>query len=404
MRKREITSILLIAGTCIGGGTIALPMVLAKIGIIPSVLITIAIWLLNYYPSLSGVELNLRSDRGMSLGELGRKISGNGAQAIGEISVKTVSFASLAIHLCGSSSIIHKLVEEYLHYDMSVLTIESCLAAFGIVILLLPFRMISIINNIMFTCLITVFFTLLCSMISLVDCSKMPWTMTDVSIKNCLSVCPIIFTSYGYQLILHTLRDYGGKNSALLRKSVFFGGLIPTLVYILWSSSSLSVVFKANSDFFAQMVAGNISVGDFVKELANASSMPNFQILVWWMSIMSILTSYLGVSLGLAESINLSLKNHMREGTLLKFLRKPIAAILTIIPAYIVSAMYPDAFIKILGFAGVLFVIIGISLPTYLLFKDGMQKLYFKELKQIPLIISFIAGLVIMAAEIFINN
>lgn len=404
MRKREITSILLVVGTCIGGGTIALPMVLAKIGIISSILITIAIWLLNYYPSLFGVELNLRSDRGMSLGELGQKISGNGARMIGEVTVKAVSFASLAIHLCGSSSIIHKLIEEYLHYDMSVLAIQSCIAVFGIIMLLLPFKIISTLNNVMFACLIAVFFTLLLSMMTLVDFSRMPWMPTDLSIRNCLSVCPIIFTSYGYQLILHTLRDYGGKNPSLLRKSVLFGGIIPTLVYILWSGSSLGVVFKANSGFFAQMVAENISVGEFVNELANASSMPNFTILVWVMSILAILTSFLGVSLGLGDSINLSLKTYIKEDSSLKLFRKFIASILTIAPAYVISAQYPDAFIKILGFAGILFVIIGIALPIYLLFKDGMQKLYFNELRRKPLIISFIAGVVVMAIEIFINN
>ena len=161
MRKREVTSVLLVAGTCIGGGTIALPMVLAKIGIIPSLLIMIAIWLLNYYPSLAGAELNLRSEQGLSLGALGKKFSGRGAQLVGEVSVKVLSYAALTIHLCGSSSIIQKLLEEYLHCNISVLTIESCIAFSGAVLLFFPFKVISALNNLMFSCLILVFFMLL---------------------------------------------------------------------------------------------------------------------------------------------------------------------------------------------------------------------------------------------------
>lgn len=70
--QKQITSTLLVAGMCIGGGTIAIPMVLAKLGIIPSAIITLLVWFLNYYPSLAGMELNLRSERGLSLGALGK--------------------------------------------------------------------------------------------------------------------------------------------------------------------------------------------------------------------------------------------------------------------------------------------------------------------------------------------
>ena len=397
--RKQISSALLIAGTCIGGGTIALPMVLAKIGIIPSLLIMLMIWLLNYYPSLAGAELNLRSERGLSLGELGKILSGRGAQAIGEISVKLLSYAALTIHLCGSSSIIQKLLEEYLHCNMSILTIETCMALFGIALLMFPFKIISACNNAMFTGLIVLFLMMLCSMTRLIDFSNIPW-MTDLSLKDALSVTPVIFAAFGYQLILHTLRDYCGRDKNMLRNSLFFGSLIPTIVYALWSSASLSVVFKSNPDFFMQMMRGQIEVGEFVKVLANASSLSNFQLMVWWMSILAIFTSYLGVSLGLADSLNLSLKEKMKSGSM----RKLSASLLTILPAYFVAALVPNAFIKILGFAGAMFVVIGILIPVYLLFKTGKQKLYFTELKKFSLLFCIAAGLCVMGAQIFINN
>ena len=399
MRKRELTAVLLVAGTCIGGGTIALPMVLAKVGIVPSLLIMIGIWLLNYYPSLAGAELNLRSEQGLSLGTLGKNFSGRGAQLVGEISVKVLSYAALTIHLCGSSSIIQKLLEEYLHCNASTLTIESCIAFSGAVLLFFPFKVISALNNFMFSCLILVFLMLLGAIVSMVDLSEMP-LMTNPSMVDLLSVTPVIFAAYGYQLILHTLRDYCGKAPSMLRKSLFFGSLIPTVVYILWASSSLSVIFRANPEFFSQMVAGKVEVGAFVSELAKVSDTQNFQILVWWMSILAILTSFLGVSLGLAESLNLSLKDHVESTGV----RKSLASVLTIVPAYVIAALYPNAFIKILGFAGALFVVMGILLPVYLLLKNDMSKMYFNELKKWLLILCVFAGLCVMAAEIFINN
>ena len=97
MYHKKITSTLLVAGMCIGGGTIAIPMVFAKLGILPSIFITLVVWFLNYYPSLGGMELNLRSERGLSLGELGKNFSGRGAQMAGELCVKVLSYAALTM-------------------------------------------------------------------------------------------------------------------------------------------------------------------------------------------------------------------------------------------------------------------------------------------------------------------
>ena len=85
-------------------------------------------------------------------------------------------------------------------------------------------------------------------------------------------------------------------------------------------------------------------------------------------------------------------------------MQKTAASILTIIPAYIIAAIVPNAFVKVFSFAGAMFVITGILLPVYLLFKDGMKNLHYNELNKWSLIASFIAGLAIIAIEGFINN
>jgi tyrosine-specific transport protein len=74
--NKQTGSILLVAGTCIGSGMIALPLVLAKLGIIPSAVLMLLTWLLMYYTSLVNLELNLQAGKGMSLGALGRHFSG----------------------------------------------------------------------------------------------------------------------------------------------------------------------------------------------------------------------------------------------------------------------------------------------------------------------------------------
>lgn len=397
--RKQITSILLVAGTCIGGGTIALPMVLAKLGIIPSLAIMVLVWLLTYYTSLVSVELNLHLDRGLSLGALGKVFSGNTAAAIGEISVKLLSYALLSVYIYGGASIIQKLIEVYFQCSISNIIVETCLTALTAIVLLFPMKTISTLNNIAFVIFAFIFLALIGVISSFVDLSNMPW-IVNPSANNAASVITVIFCSFGYQVIFHTLRDYCGRDAKIQRRIFFFGSLIPIIVYMLWTSSSLSVVFRLNPDFFVQMVAGKIDVGDLVNELASISGLQNFKILIWWVTIFAICTSIIGVGLGLSESLQLSLKNRVTANCF----RKILAALITVAPAYIVAAIVPNAFIRVLGFAGAILVIIAILLPIYLFFKAKIDRPYIHELKKWTLITCALAGIGIMITEFFVNN
>lgn len=398
--QKQITSTLLVAGMCIGGGTIAIPMVLAKLGIIPSAIITLLVWFLNYYPSLVGMELNLQAERGLSLGSLGKIFAGRGAQIAGELSIKVLSYAALTMYLCGASSIIKKLLEVYFQCEISIFAIETILAIIGVILLFFSFKIISQINNVMFIGFAGIFAILLGTMLKFVDYGNMPW-IVNPNTKDVLSVCPVMFASFGYQLILHTLRDYNGRNAISIKRSIFIGSFVPALVYIVWSATSLNVIFNSNPGFFAQLVIGKIEIGEFVKELAEISSLSNFQVLVWWMSILAILTSYIGVGVGLAESMNMTFENYVKSISARKFL----SALITILPAYIVAILLPNAFIKILGFTGAIVATIGILIPAYLIFKIGIEKItYYKELKKWPLIACVVGGFCIVLVEFFMNN
>lgn len=52
-----------------------------------------------------------------------------------------------------------------------------------------------------------------------------------------------------------------------------------------------------------------------------------------------------------------------------------MTASITILPAYIVAVVVPNVFITILGFAGMILVIITILLPVYLLYKAKINNL-----------------------------
>ncbi len=392
--QKLIGSILLIAGTCIGSGMIALPIVLVKIGLIPSVLIMLTIWSVSYYTSLIHLELNLQAGQGLSLASLAQRFSGPVAEAIGLISLKLLSYALLAAYIYGGSSIIAKL----LGYTDSISSITSLYALGSMLVLLLPIQWVDYINRLLFLGLLGIVAILIAGLGSMITWTNLPLFSEqyhDISAWRIL--IPVVFTSFGFQVIFHTLTNYCNKDAQMLKRAFFWGSLIPALIYIIWICGVLSAVYNNSPLFYQQMVHANVDIGDLINELSSIAHWHSVQFLVWWISLLAIATSVVGVGVGLCDSLKTMLSPYIQHA----FLRTGMASCITIIPAYVIALLVPNAFISVLGFAGMILVVIAILLPTYLLHNSQPKFLYYQELsKKYLLIGSVIAGLIIMMCEI----
>lgn len=399
MIRKYIGAILLVAGTCIGSGMIALPIVLAKLGLIPSIVLMLFIWFIMYYTSLINLELNLHAGKGLPLGALGSYYSGKTAKLIGMMSLKLLSYALLAVFVYGGSSIIQELISSHMAIEYSFNTIAMCYALGAIVLLLLPIKLIDYINRILFVGLIGVVAILIGGLVFAIDWSHMPLLTeryTDITVW--VALIPVVFTSFGFQVIFHTLTNYCNLNVKMLKKAFLWGSLIPAIVYILWTCSVLSVVYHENPAFYNQMSYGKIEVGELIQALSNIAKWESVQLLVWWISLLAIATSVLGVGVGLCETYN---------GMLIKIIPQPLvrtllASIMTVLPAYLVVIFVPNAFIAALGFAGMILAVIAILLPIYLFRKINVQNLHYPELKVKWLIkLSIAVGIIVIMCELF---
>lgn len=365
---KTIGAILLVAGTCIGSGMIALPMVLAKLGIIPSIVLMITIWFIMYYTSLINLELNLQAGEGIPLGALGRLFSGRTSEWIGKASLKLLSYSLLAAFIYGASSIIQQLAHSKMGLEYSFGTIATLFSAACWAILLLPIKYIDYANRVLFMGLLAVAGMLIIGLAVSVNWTNLPLFPTEnVGASALIALIPVVFTSFGFQVIFHTLTNYCHKNPKMLKAAFLWGSLIPASVYILWTCSILSAVYHENPAFYGQMAYGTAEVGELIQVLSDIAKWQSVQIMVWSISLLAILTSVMGVGIGLVDSLNGN--------------RKIVASAITIGPAYLVVICIPNAFISVLGFAGMILAVIAILLPAYLLWKLRPSTLNYEELK-----------------------
>ncbi|MDF2576961.1 MAG: tyrp5 [Chlamydiales bacterium] len=398
--QKQLGAIFLVAGTTIGSGMIALPMVLGSLGICKSVLLMMIIWSLMYYTALINLELNLQAGKGLSLGSLGQLFSGNIANWTGLISLKLLSYALLAVFIYAGSSIIQTMVRSSADFEVNF----SAVVVFytiGIAFLLLwPIRWIDFVNRILFIGLLGVVIFLIMGLSVSIEWSQLPLVHDHpFNFKEWRIAIPVVFTSFGFQVIFHSLTNYCNKNLVMLRKAFFWGSLLPAVIYIVWTSSILSVLYSNSPAFYETILSGKVEVGDMINELSLIAAGTPIEFLIWWISILSIATSVIGVGLGLVDTWKPFFQLRVQKTFLLNLL----SVFLTLVPPCLIAILIPNAFIKILGFAGMILVVIAILLPTYLFQTAilGKAKLYYPILRfEILHWFSYLAGFIIIACEL----
>jgi len=383
--NKQIISILFIAGTCIGAGMIALPMTLAQIGIIPSILLMFFIWLFTYYSSLVSVELNLHSEKGLSLELLSKKYAGKKVELLSNILLKLLCYSLLAAYIYGGSSIIQSLF----NLNINIIYIQTILTISLILLLQYNNEIISKINGYLFIGFLAFLFFLIILLFFNVNYTNLP-LVNNYDLKSIASIIFVVFTSFGYQVVFHTLKDYCGNDVKMLKNAFFYGSIIPMIIYICWTFVVLSVIYNNDADFYSLIIDGNVNVGNLVDKLSQILSLNNLNFIVWMISILAVFTSVIGVGLSLKDSYNTVFKEKNIQNNNL------ISTLVTYIPPYIVTVLIPNAFIKVLGYAGIILVMIAVILPIYLYFKANITEPYIKILNKNALILCSIIGILMI--------
>ena len=388
----------LIAGTAIGSGMLALPIILASFGIFYSVLLIISIWLLTYYTSLVSIELNLQAGQGFSLGKLGKLYSGKGAELIGVLSIKIISYALLSVFIYGISSVIQKMIMEFYGYSFSFELIALFSAVSAMLILSLSMHLIDHINRILFYCLLISIATIIFGLLIVIDWNNAPINVTSCTFKDLRLAIPVMFTSFGYQTIFASLVQYFDNDAIKLKKACFWGSLIPTVVYALWFIVILTVIHNHDIDFYTAMANGSVDVSNMILKLSEIANITYMKILVWYLSILAIFTSLIGLGIGLTSAWEDILSKGSSE---VNFSVKIQALLLSFIPSLLIAVIVPNAFVKMLSFAGMILVIIAVLLPLYLLQKAQINKLYYYILtSKLIRCIAVLFGLCIITMEV----
>ena len=392
-----IGSIFLISGTAIGAGMLALPLTLSSLGVIGSIIAMLVVWIVVYISSLVGMELNLQAKKGLPLGELGYVFSGRLAQVIGNVSLMFLMYALLSAYLHGASLLCQTLVFDNLGFHLSsrVYLVACVLIAFFV--LSSSMKGIDSINRMLLLSLLVIFSLLISGFQKKMSIHSIPLIeQTTFGLKSWFIAIPVVFTSFGFQVVFHSVYNYIGHHPKRLKWVLAFGSLLPLLVYLFWTLGVIIVTSDHAVSFYQRMLLGKGDIAELVTVLVRITDSVWLKQLAWFVMILAIATSFIGVGLGLRDMWSYFLS----KMPLASFLKsRQTAAFVSLVPSMLVALYFSNIFIKALSIAGLLLTVIAVFLPFFLLSRIPTKHYHYVILRSqsVRLIVLGLTGCIILS-------
>lgn len=359
MKTRLLGGILFVAGTSIGAGMLALPVVTAAYGFWPATFLFIGSWLFMLLAALFMLEANLWLPLEANIISMARNTLGGMGEIIAWIFYLLLLYILMAAYLAGINSILQTFLGNFFHINLSVRSGILLLMLCAVFIIYLGMRAMDYINRFLMFGLIVCYFLL---MLFIAPHLQLQQLMTG-SLDHVWLALPVIMCSFGFQIIVPTLRVYLNTDVQAIKRVIIIGSSIPLLVYIIWEALILGVLPTQGPDGLLAMLKAGQPAVDLAQALKQSLGNSWLSSGAGCFGFFAITTSFVGVSLSLFDFLRDGLKNwRFTYGRL-------TAILLTVLPPALFVLLYPRGFILALGYAGTIVAILLGILPTLMVWR-----------------------------------
>ena len=206
MKNKTLGSTLIVAGTTIGAGMLAMPLTSAGIGFGFTVVLLVSLWLLLCFTALLFVEAYQTVDSDAGLGTLAEKYYGTFGRVISTAVLIIFLYAILSAYVSGGSSILGGLLPTIVDAET---TTQIAGVIFTVVFgsfIVVGTTSVDAVNRIIFGTKILAFILVLGLLLPKVTVDH----LLAMPINNALliSAMPIFFTSFGFHGSIPSLNKY----------------------------------------------------------------------------------------------------------------------------------------------------------------------------------------------------
>ena len=353
--NKTVGSTLLVAGTMIGAGMLAMPLTSAGIGFGFTLVLLLGLWALLTFSALLFVELYQTAESDAGIGTLAEQYFGKAGRIIATAVLIIFLYALIAAYVSGGGSLLKDLLPESFGDKVSILLFTVIFGSF----IVIGTHSVDKINRVLFFVMLAAFAVVLSLMLPEIKFDNLMATPIDNALI--ISASPVFFTAFGFHGSIPSLNKYLDGNVKALRISILAGSAITLCAYILWQMSTHGLLTQNE---FLQILKEDATLNGLVKATLAITGSNMIAGAVKLFSTLALVTSFLGVGLGLLECIEDLLKRSFNISA-----GRISLGLMTFIPPLVFALFYPEGFILALGYAGQMFAFYAVVLPVSLVWK-----------------------------------
>lgn len=366
--RKAIGGALLVAGTAIGAGMLALPVVTGMGGFLPATLIYLICWAFSACTGLLLLEVCLWMPNEANIVSMAHHLLGPIGKASAWILYIFLFYCLTIAYVAGGGEFVVVLfggkIPHFLGQIIFSLVFGSCVY--------MGTRCVDRINFLLMIGLGISYFVFVVLGFTEVKheyLKRINWIPAVLAL-------PVMFTSFSYQGIVPSLTSYLERNPKIIRVAILVGTSLPFLSYILWEYLILGLVPGEGPHSLLQAEASGQTA---IQPLRNV--FPNSPIFLTgqFFAAFALTTSFLGVTLGLLDFLSDGLQIPK------KGLQKLFLCALIYVPPIVITAINPQIFLRALGYAGGIGCALLLGLfPILMVWVGRYRKEYSKLNQQLP--------------------
>ena len=393
-QKQFWGALFVVAGTTIGAGMLALPMSVASLGLLGGTLLLTLLWAVMYFSALIALDINIHAKVGSSIAKLSHNYIGKTAGIIGATTLVLMLNALLVAYTSGASSLIKTIADTYTTFNIGqpiTMTIFTIVMASLVCI---DMKILDAGNRIFFGIMMLVFLAMMAVLFSKITISGPMLSIQEPGFSPWLIAVPLFFTSFGFHGSIPSLINYCENRQQVIKGAFFWGSFTPLLVYIIWIIGGLSIVYTHDKTVFNKLVTNEADLGVFILSISTAIDTPWLQSFSWIFSLLAIITSFLGVAIGLFDF-------YREQLTLIQKSRKRlISCVLALGIPLLVTLLAKETFMHVLGFAGIFLSILAVVLPCIIWLRLKNNHNFYSKIKPMLVKTLLTVGLLVIVCEI----
>ncbi|MCW9502942.1 tyrosine transporter TyrP [Klebsiella oxytoca] len=362
MKNRTLGSILIVAGTTIGAGMLAMPLASAGVGFGVTLALLITLWALMCYTALLLLEVYQHVPADMGLGSLAARYLGRYGQWATGFCMLFLLYALTAAYISGAGELLASSLNQWLDWTLPPAAGVLIFTAIGGTVVCIGTSLVDLFNRFLFSAKIiflAIMLALLLPHIHQINLLTLPLQQ-----GLALSAIPVIFTSFGFHGSIPSIVSYLGGDIRKLRRVFIIGSFIPLVAYIFWQLATLGSI---DSPAFTALLAQNAGLNGLLEAIREVVASSHVELAVHLFADLALATSFLGVALGLFDYLADLFQRQNSAGGRLQ------SGLITFLPPLAFALFYPRGFVMALGYAGVALAVLALMLPSLLVMKSRQQ-------------------------------